>query len=84
MSILKIENLSKNYHDIDGEIQALDNINLEIEPKEWISIVGPSGCGKTSLLSILSDLEKASSGKVIYNKDSGSSNIGSNVTITEQ
>ena len=64
-SILKIKNLKKNYHDLDGEIPALNNINLEVFPKEWISIVGPSGCGKTSLLSILSNLEKASNGEII-------------------
>ena len=64
--ILRIKNLEKNYHDPTDEIKALKNINLEIYPKEWISIVGPSGCGKTTLLSILSNLEKASSGNIIF------------------
>ena len=64
--ILKINNLKKNYHDLDGEIPAIEDISLTIYPKEWISIVGPSGCGKTSLLSILSTLEKPSSGNIIF------------------
>ena len=64
--ILKINNLKKNYHDLDGEIPAIEDISLTIYPKEWISIVGPSGCGKTSLLSILSNLEKPSSGNIIF------------------
>ena len=64
--ILKIENLKKNYHDLESEIPAIDNINIEVFENEWISIVGPSGCGKTSLLSILANLEKASSGKIIF------------------
>ena len=64
--ILKINNLKKTYHDLDGEIKAIDNITLNIYPKEWISIVGPSGCGKTSLLSILSNLENPSNGSIIY------------------
>ena len=71
--MLKINNLKKYYHDINSEILAIDNINLEIKPKEWISIVGPSGCGKTTLLSILSNLEKPSSG--IIEKD-GNIRIG--------
>ena len=64
--ILKIRNLKKSYHDLVSEIPAIDNITLDVYPKEWISIVGPSGCGKTSLLSILSNLEKPSNGEIIF------------------
>ena len=67
--LLKITNLKKNYHDLNSEIEAIKDINLEVFEKEWISIVGPSGCGKTSLLSILSNLEKPSSGNISYSKD---------------
>ncbi|MEG0995226.1 MAG: ATP-binding cassette domain-containing protein [Bacilli bacterium] len=67
--LLKIENLKKVYHDINGEILALDNINFEVKDKEFISIVGPSGCGKSTLLSILNNLENKSSGKITYSKD---------------
>ena len=70
MPILKIRNLKKNYHDLDGEIPAIKDITLDIEPKEWISIVGPSGCGKTSLLSILANLETLSDGNISYNNNS--------------
>ena len=69
MSLLKIRNLKKYYHDIDGETLAIDNISLDVISNEWVSIVGPSGCGKTSLLSILSNLEKPSSGTITYQKD---------------
>ena len=66
--ILKIKNLSKIYHDTNGETLAIDNLNLEIYEKEIIAIVGPSGCGKSTLLSILAELEQKSSGKIIYDK----------------
>ena len=69
MIILKIKNLKKNYHDIKSEIKAIDNINLDIYDKEWISIVGPSGCGKTTILSILSGIENKSDGEIIYKDD---------------
>lgn len=68
-TILSIKNLKKNYHDIDGEVCAIGDINLDIYDKELISIVGPSGCGKTSLLSILSNLEKKSDGTISFNKE---------------
>lgn len=65
-SILKIEHLNKIYHDSNGEVEAIKNIKLDIYDKEFLSIVGPSGCGKSSLLSILSNLEKATSGNIKY------------------
>jgi len=67
--ILKIQHLKKNYHDLDGEINAVLDVSLDIYPKEIVSIVGPSGCGKTSLLSILSNLESKTDGEIIFNKD---------------
>lgn len=68
-SILSVKNLSKIYHDEKGEIKALDDINLEVNQEEFISIVGPSGCGKSTILSILSKLEEKSSGSIIINKN---------------
>ena len=65
-SILKIEHLKKFYHDKNGEIEAIKDIDLDIYDKEFLSIVGPSGCGKSSLLSILSSLEKATSGNIKF------------------
>lgn len=67
--ILTIKNLSKSYHDKKDEIKALEDINIEIEEKEFISIVGPSGCGKSTILSILSNLEEKSTGEIKKDKD---------------
>ncbi len=67
--ILTIKNLSKRYHDKTDEIKALDNISFDVYEKEFIAIVGPSGCGKSTILSILSELEKKSSGTTSKNKD---------------
>lgn len=67
--ILKINHLKKNYHDLTGEIIAVEDISLEVQEKEFISIVGPSGCGKSTVLSILSNLETKSQGKIIFSKD---------------
>ena len=67
--ILKIKNLKKVYHDTNNELTAIDNLNLEVYDKEFISIVGPSGCGKSTLLSILSGLENKSSGDILLDNN---------------
>lgn len=63
--MLKLENIKKSY---DG-VTILDNINLEIQDGEIISILGPSGCGKTTLLNLILGITEADSGKIIYNEE---------------
>lgn len=65
MSKLKIENLSMIYHTLDGETEAVNNLNLDVNDGEFISIVGPSGCGKSTLLSAIAGLLKPSSGRIL-------------------
>jgi NitT/TauT family transport system ATP-binding protein len=48
-------------------ITALDDINLEIQAGEFITIVGPSGCGKTTLLNLITGLIPATSGQILLN-----------------
>lgn len=67
--LLKIEHLSKIYHDTSQEILALEDINMEIYEGELIAIVGASGCGKSTLLSIIGGLEEQSSGTIRFNKE---------------
>ena len=66
-TLLKISNLSKNYHTKDNEIPAIKDLSMEVFQNEILAIVGPSGCGKSTLLSILADLENKTSGEIIKN-----------------
>lgn len=62
--ILEIKNVSKKYQNKEGEILALQNINLRVNKGEFVSIIGPSGCGKSTLLSIIAGLEEKSGGEI--------------------
>lgn len=61
---LEIVDLSKRYHTLQGETEAIMEFSLVMDEGEFISVVGPSGCGKSTLLSLISGLLKPSSGKV--------------------
>ena len=62
--MISVKNLSKSYKLDDGdEVQALKNINLEVEEGEIVGILGTSGSGKTSLLRILRGVEKFDEGE---------------------
>ncbi|MGB9978079.1 ATP-binding cassette domain-containing protein [Methanobacterium sp.] len=63
--MIKVENLSKTYKiENGGEIEALKDINLNVEEGEVVGIIGMSGSGKTSLLRILRGVESFDSGKI--------------------
>lgn len=63
--LLKTENLVKIYG-TKIQTKVLHGINLDIDYKEFVSIIGPSGSGKTTLLNILGTLDNASSGKILF------------------
>ena len=67
--LLEINNLKKDYHTLNGEVKAIDNITMDVYDQEFICIVGSSGCGKSTLLNILADLDIPSSGTIKKDKD---------------
>lgn len=70
MALIEIKNLCKVYGSGETKVEALKNINLNIEQGEFVAIVGPSGSGKSTLLHLLGGVDKSSSGEVIIKGES--------------
>ena len=64
MSIIKLQNINKIYRTEEIETVALENVNLNVENGEFVSVMGPSGCGKSTLLNIVGLLDTPTSGTV--------------------
>ena len=60
MSTVRFENINKFY----GDIQVLNNINLDVEDGEFLVLVGPSGCGKSTTLRMVAGLEDPTDGQL--------------------
>lgn len=61
---LKIDGVKKVYNTRNGDVVALNGVDLEIKENEFICVVGPSGCGKSTLLNIIAGLEMPTEGAV--------------------
>lgn len=60
--MIRTENLQKVFRTDEVETWALNNVNIEIKPGEFVAIMGPSGCGKSTLLNILGLLDNPTDG----------------------
>lgn len=63
-SKLEVRDLSKSFSVQGKPLQVLNNINLQLHPREFVCLVGASGCGKSTLLNIIAGLEQPSEGEV--------------------
>jgi putative ABC transport system ATP-binding protein len=66
-TLIRLEGVKKVFYTDEVETHALDNINIEIERGEYVSIAGPSGCGKSTLLSLLGLLDTPTEGTYVLN-----------------
>jgi putative ABC transport system ATP-binding protein len=64
--MLKLVNVSKIHQAGEVQTTALADINLDIEPGEYVAIAGPSGCGKSTLLNILGMLDSSNHGELWF------------------
>ena len=66
-TMIKLTGINKIYRTEEVETQALENVNLEVQKGEFLSIMGPSGCGKSTLLNIMGLLDTPTSGTIEIN-----------------
>ena len=66
-TMIKLNGINKIYRTDEIETQALENVNLEVQKGEFLSIMGPSGCGKSTLLNIMGLLDTPTSGTIEIN-----------------
>ncbi len=73
--MIRLENICRDFQVGDQVVHALDHVDLEIQPGEYISVMGPSGSGKSTLLNLLGLLDKPTSGNYWLN-DADVSSMG--------
>ena len=66
-SAIAVRKASVVYPTADAPVHALNDIDLDIQDGEFVSLIGPSGCGKTTLMRVIADLEPISAGQVLVN-----------------
>lgn len=64
MALVELRGVSKSFRKGDENIIPLDNIDLDIEAGEFVSLMGPSGTGKSTLLNLVSGLDRPDSGAI--------------------
>lgn len=67
MKIIQLQNISKVYSTEDIRTKALEDVSLDVDKGEFLSVMGPSGCGKSTMLNIMGLLDLPDKGKVIIN-----------------
>jgi NitT/TauT family transport system ATP-binding protein len=65
MAQIELKDVGLSYFTLKQETEAIRDIQVSIEPGEFISIVGPSGCGKSTMLSLISGMQKPTKGRVL-------------------
>jgi NitT/TauT family transport system ATP-binding protein len=63
--VVSAKGISKTFG--KGGVTALQDIDLDVSPGEFVSLIGPSGCGKSTLLRVIGDLVSPSSGEILVN-----------------
>lgn len=60
--LIRLRSVQRNFGAGEAKVAALKNIDLSVEPGDFVAILGPSGCGKSTLLNIIGCLDQATSG----------------------
>jgi putative ABC transport system ATP-binding protein len=67
MRVIEARELTKVYGQAENRVEALTEVNMNVEPGEWIAIMGPSGSGKSTLMNLIGLLDRPTSGSYKLN-----------------
>ncbi|EMI47086.1 MULTISPECIES: ABC transporter ATP-binding protein [Pirellulaceae] len=65
MALVELRGVSKSFRKGDETITPLDNVDLDIESGEFVSLMGPSGTGKSTLLNLVSGIDRVDAGSIV-------------------
>src|SRR5690606_2781361 len=65
---LSLRRVSYRYGSAERGVHAVDGLNLDIEPGEFVCLLGPSGCGKSTLLRLVAGLLRPSDGEIVLRR----------------
>lgn len=82
--MIELRNITKVYKTKNGQLKAVDNVNLTIEKGEIYGIIGYSGAGKSTMIRLLNGLEKPTTGSVIVNREEISAISGAKLRAARQ
>lgn len=66
--MITIHNLSKIFTLDKEKITAFEDVDFEVKKGEFFTVIGPSGCGKSTLLRVIANLDKPTSGEIIWDE----------------
>lgn len=69
MKGITIEQVGLTYSGSAGSVRALEDINMKVEPREFVSVIGPSGCGKTTLMNVVAGFLEPTQGRVLIDDE---------------
>lgn len=69
MKGISVEQVGMTYSGLAGSVDALEDINLKVEPGEFVSVIGPSGCGKTTLMNVIAGFLEPTRGRVLIDDE---------------
>ena len=65
-SLIRVENVAKEYQRGSERIAVLRDVNLEIADRDFVALIGPSGSGKTTLLNLIAGLDQPTQGRILF------------------